>query len=388
MRYLIIIVCLLTPSFGFSHMSTTDLEFDRHGVSYGQVLTKSMVEVVPVNTTLVFVPAMDNDNLYLVLDGCVSADPSCPPRLTELAHDLIFTFQGCEQKHEYLGFKVVSWWNNALQTTVYSYSFVHRYYKNNGWLSSTVTIDSDNVTNYHLYIQNFTYVTNLLNWSYDQVLTGQSSVASLHIDKYLGFLDYEYFKPWYSDFTFDEYRDAIGSDKYYINADIPGLPGCYWSYYIETFFIVPTCQDKDKWQLKLCKRQDDGSLWCASQSNITWKFYGRPFFTGVSYVFIKDLYQGQLAKSDFIQDETVYTSSDPLYCDTPGEFCIYQGFSYWFAKATYQSNAYILKMYGSDPPCSGVFSEGQGKLDTGKGSMFRGSGFRSTAAGGYEEPKH
>lgn len=380
------------PVVSYSHLSPSDLEFDYHNFNYGSVMTKTQIETAPVGYIFDSAPAMDNDHLYLVLDGC-SSSAECDQRLIDFAHDLVVSDVGCKQVYKYLGLRILKYWNNNLQIYVYSYSFVHSYTNYPAWLGQTVTTDLNGVKHYHLYVQNYSF-----NQTTQEIYnTVQTSLVNPRIDKYLGFIDYvcsvsypnqcgyiekyEFYKFWRDDFTFDEYRDSVGNDKYYVNADIPGFPGCFWGTYIETFFIIPRCVSKTQWKLRLCRRESNGTIWCTDESlqgdTTIWKFYGHPSFSEAPSVFIKDLYQGFLYKADFIQDETIYESAGQTY----------QGFSYWYAVATYQGNSYILKMYGSDPPCRDVQFDGFGVRNSGKGAREVGRGVRFRGGGGIVQTR-
>lgn len=361
MKYLIMIIFLLIPSFAFSHMSTTELETDCHGIDWVGVKPGIAWKLDKSNGAFSWdVSWMDDQTTYYSANWCCTGRGTCDHNIVR---DPLFR---CVNPPDLLQFE----WRYG----------DHSYYKINGKpvaLKADISI-IENEKNYHLYRQNYVYYLNI-----DYIDTKESSRedVSVFIDKY-NYIEnsYAFFKNWITDFTYSEYLAAIGSDKYFIRANNPYVSGCKLAYYIETFFIVPQCVNQESWKLKLCRRESDGSLWCTdllTNDTTIWKFYGRPSFVQASSVFIKDLNSGQLAKSDFIQDEIIYESNGETY----------QGFAYWYVVANYQGNAYVFKMYGSNPPCRNAGVDGSGVLGFGHGSKRFGHGGVSFGGGGIEEKR-
>lgn len=249
-------------------------------------------------------------------------------------------------------------------------------------------------TSYDFYLQHYDYY---LDSSYNlktqyTTIDGSPSINIYDLGSgYTYVRDSLFFSFWYDYFNLSDFAVSTKSAvKPVVGSRVPGSSSqCYFQRNVPAYFIVPSCYSESTWRLDLSYYSSGSALRLYDNGfldSVTWKLYSRPTFPYADSVLLYTwacVSQMSCAyrtfdKSLLTQDQTVYTMDGVTY----------QGTSYWYVEAYYQGNYYVYTIYQTEPPCSGVVSNGEGYLTGGKGSGFSGVGRNFMSWGGYEEPKH
>ncbi len=407
MRYLILIACLLVPSFGHSHMSTYTQEFAAHhmssgGDNWGQTILNDRPEAGMWGYQ--YNVLIDPSKWYALLEGNVNSNSLNNgvnyldnPLDTVLLHDIKLSNQNdCFSVLKYLGYiynapvENVTDANDGVYTLVYT-----SFYNKDPLISLSYTTTYDDVNSELIYdIYGNTY-----QWIYDSgevyqiplgVITSppisimrKKSIYDSYVEQYL--YVYDFYKAWDDYFTATEFLNAVIADnvsgEYAFATPVVCDYGSTYSYLtLKILGLFTGCESNDNWSVTLGAFQNGSVNRVSGWTRYPWEIWLKPTFSGADSVKIYEwsgYSKTSFPKNVLVQDETIYTSGGVDY----------QGTAYWEVRLTYLGQSYRLRLYGSDPPCRDVNFDGSGVRNSGKGAKEVGRGVRFRGGGGIVQTR-